>query len=60
MTMLMTSRLREMHSPRTWAVVGGVALVLALLPFFGLPAHLVPLFGKFLCFGIAALAMDLV
>jgi len=27
---------------------------------FGLPAHLVPLFGKFLCFGIAALAMDLV
>ena len=25
-----------------------------------LPAHLVPLFGKFLCFGIAALAMDLV
>ena len=56
----MTSRLREMHSPRVWAVVGGVTVLLALLPFFGLPAHLVPLFGKFLCFGIAALAMDLV
>ena len=56
----MTSRLREMHAPRAWAILGGVALVLGLLPLLGLPAHLVPLFGKFLCFGIAALAMDLV
>ena len=56
----MTSRLREMHTPRAWAVVGGVAIVLTVLPFLGLPEHLVPMFGKFLCFGIAALAMDLV
>ena len=56
----LASRLREMHTPRVWAVVGGVGVLVALLPFFGLPAHLVPLFGKFLCFGIAALAMDLV
>ena len=56
----LASRLREMHTPRVWAVVGGVGVLVALLAFFGLPAHLVPLFGKFLCFGIAALAMDLV
>jgi urea transport system permease protein len=56
----LASRLREMHTPRTWAVVGAGGLVVALLPLMGLPAHLVPLFGKFLCFGIAALAMDLV
>ena len=28
----MLSRLREMHSPRVWAVLGGVAVLLALLP----------------------------
>ena len=56
----LASRLREMHAPRAWAGVGVVAVVVALLPFMGLPAHLVPLVGKFLCFGIAALAMDLV
>jgi urea transport system permease protein len=49
-----------MHAPRAWAAVGAVALLLGLLPLLGLPANLVPLFGKFLCFGIAALAMDLV
>jgi urea transport system permease protein len=54
------SRFREMHPGRIWVIVGVVGVMLALLPFFGLPAHLVPLFGKFLCFGIAALAMDLV
>src|SRR3954468_14344134 len=52
-------RLLEMHPARTWALVAGAALVIFLLP-IGLPDHLVPLFGKFLCFGIAALAMDLV
>jgi urea transport system permease protein len=56
----LASRVREMHTPRVWAVVGVVGLLVALLPLFGLPAHLVPLVGKFLCFGIAALAMDLV
>src|SRR3954465_13201374 len=56
----MMSRLREMHAPRAWAIVGAIGLLVALLPLLGLPAHLVPLFGKFLCFGIAALAMDLV
>jgi urea transport system permease protein len=63
--------LRQMHSPRAWAVllsiwlllVVGVALLNA-VPAAGsalhLPDYLVPLFGKFLCFAIVALAMDLI
>jgi urea transport system permease protein len=53
-------RLREMHTPRAWILLGGAALVIALVIPFVAPDYLVPLFGKFLCFGIAALAMDLV
>jgi urea transport system permease protein len=41
-------------------LLGGAALVIALVIPFVAPDYLVPLFGKFLCFGIAALAMDLV
>jgi urea transport system permease protein len=63
--------LRQMHSPRAWAVllsiwlllVVGVALLNA-VPAAGsalhLPDYLVPLFGKFICFAIVALAMDLI
>jgi urea transport system permease protein len=54
------SRLREMHPPRTWALLGGAALLIAVVIPLIAPDYLVPLFGKFLCFGIAALAMDLV
>jgi urea transport system permease protein len=63
-------RLLELHAPRAWAVVGGLALLFAVLipALNALPASsalhvsdaLIPLFGKFLCFGISALAMDLV
>ena len=53
-------RLREMHTPRAWMLLGGAALLIALVIPFVAPDYLVPLFGKFLCFGIAALAMDLV
>jgi urea transport system permease protein len=53
-------RLLEIHSPRAWIALGVVAIVISALPALGLAEHLVPLFGKFLCFGIAALAMDLV
>jgi urea transport system permease protein len=56
----MLERLKEIHSPRAWAFVGGLAVFIAVLPALGLPDYLVPLLGKFLCFGIAALAMDLV
>jgi urea transport system permease protein len=56
----MGERLRRMHSPRGWALLGGAAIILATaVPLFA-PDYLVPLLGKFLCFGIAALAMDLV
>jgi urea transport system permease protein len=64
------TRLLEIHTPRAWAVLGGaVVLGAVLIPALNaLPAGsalhlndaLIPLFGKFLCFGMAALAMDLV
>jgi urea transport system permease protein len=63
-------RLGQIHSRRAWLAVGvaflagGVLIpVLNALPETSplhFPDYLVPLFGKFLCFGIAALAMDLV
>ncbi len=53
-------RLREIHSPRAWMLLGGAALLIgAIIPLIA-PDYMVPLLGKFLCFGIAALAMDLV
>jgi urea transport system permease protein len=53
-------RLREMHSPRAWMLLGGAALIISVLVPLAAPEYMVPLLGKFLCFGIAALAMDLV
>ena len=61
----------RMHTPRAWlllllaaAAVIGVPIVLnAVLPASSplhLPDHLVPLFGKFLCCAIVALAIDLI
>jgi urea transport system permease protein len=59
-----------MHGRRGWLMVAGAAaLVVVVIPILNslpsgsplhLPNYLVPLFGKFLCFGIAAIAMDLV
>jgi urea transport system permease protein len=55
-----TPRLLEMHSLRAWGLLGAAAVLLvAVVPAVS-PPYLVPLLGKFLCFGIAALAMDLV
>ena len=56
----MLGRLRSMHTPRAWAAIGGGALLLAIVVPLLAPDYLVPLLGKFLCFGIAALAMDLI
>jgi urea transport system permease protein len=63
-------RLLQIHSRRAWlAVLGAFAVIGVVLPllnalpersFLHFPDYLVPLLGKFLCFGIAALAMDLV
>ena len=66
----MRERLAQIHSRRGWLAVGGAFLLGGvLIPLLNalpessalhFPDYLVPLFGKFLCFGIAALAMDLV
>jgi urea transport system permease protein len=62
-------RLLQIHSRRGWVTLAAAsALVAVLVPVLnGLPAtsalhvpdYLIPLLGKFLCFGIVALAMDL-
>src|SRR6185436_11092351 len=63
--------LSQIHTPRAWvlllsawvALVGGVALFNGLVgprSALHLPDYLVPLFGKFICFAIVALAMDLI
>jgi len=63
-------RLGQIHSRRAWLALGVAFLAVGvLLPVLNalpetsalhFPDYLVPLFGKFICFGIAALAMDLV
>jgi urea transport system permease protein len=61
----------QIHTPRGWVLllavwlvlVAGVALFNGLVgpqSALHLPDHLVPLFGKFICFAIVALAMDLI
>jgi urea transport system permease protein len=64
-------RLLAIHTPRAWLVlIVAATLVLVVLPLLNgvvsthsvlhLPDYLIPLWGKFLCFGMAALAMDLI
>jgi urea transport system permease protein len=64
-------RLVSLHSPLGWSLFGAVALAaLVLVPVLNLGPppqsplrmsdHLVPLFGKFLCLALVALALDLV
>ena len=61
----------QLHTTREWLVVAVLALVaLALIPalnrfptsdsVFHLPDYLIPLFGKFACYALVALAMDLI
>jgi urea transport system permease protein len=57
--MSVLSRLGEMHSRRGWLVLAALALIISVGVPAVAPPYLVPLLGKFLCFGIAALAMDL-
>jgi len=67
----MKTLLRQLHSPRQWAALGTLcALLLVAVPVLNLalpassplhlPNYLIPLFGKFLCFVLVAIAMDLV
>lgn len=61
----------RLHSSREWVIVIGLALIaLVLIPIlnrfpasnsiFHLPDYLIPLFGKFACYALVALAMDLI
>jgi urea transport system permease protein len=60
--------LRNMHTPRQWLLLVAVSAVLLLLPLLNavvpeggaVPDRIIPLVGKFLCYGIVGLAMDLV
>jgi urea transport system permease protein len=64
------STLMRLHNRRGWLILGCASLLFAVVvpvlnslpPSFPLhvPNYLIPLMGKFLCFGIAAIAMDLV
>jgi urea transport system permease protein len=57
--MSLLTRLGEMHSRRAWIALAAFTAVLAVVVPAIAPPYLVPLLGKFVCFGIAALAMDL-
>jgi len=61
----------KLHSQREWWILGVLAfLTLVVFPFLNrfpaeesalhLPDYLIPLFGKFACYAIVALAMDLI
>jgi urea transport system permease protein len=61
---------RTLHTGRQWLALGGVLLCVLLVPALNqfvadggalhVPDRLIPLLGKFLCFALVALAMDLV
>ena len=49
-----------LHGRRGWGVFAAVALLLAVVVPLASPAYLIPLFGKFLCFAMVAIAIDLI
>jgi urea transport system permease protein len=53
------ARLLQIHSLRGWIALAIAAGVVAFVVPAVAPTQTIPLLGKFLCFGIAALAMDL-
>jgi urea transport system permease protein len=61
--------LRTLHTPRQWLILAAVSCALFSLPILNtlgadgsaaVPDRVIPLFGKFLCFALVGLAMDLV
>ncbi|HEX4403929.1 MAG TPA: urea ABC transporter permease subunit UrtC [Polyangia bacterium] len=57
--MSVLTRLGEMHSRRGWFAIAVLAVLAAVVVPAAAPPYMVPLLGKFLCYGIVALAMDL-
>jgi urea transport system permease protein len=57
----LTTRLGEMHGKRGWIILAAVfAVVGVVLPLAHMPDYLVALLGKFFCYAIVAIAMDLI
>src|SRR3954453_10098342 len=70
----MLARLREIlttiHTPKRWGVLAALMVLVLVVPALNrytattsplhVPDHYIPLLGKFLCFAMVALAMDLV
>ncbi len=54
------SQITGLHDRKGWAVFGVVSALLVLVLPFVLPDYMVPLLGKFLCFAMVALAIDLI
>ena len=56
--------LRTMHTPRQWLILAAIGCGLFLFPLLNasgaVPDRIIPLLGKFLCFAMVGLAMDLV
>jgi urea transport system permease protein len=60
--------LRTMHTPRQWLLFAVITALILLIPLLNavvpegaaVPDRMIPLLGKFLCFALVGLAMDLV
>jgi urea transport system permease protein len=52
--------LTSLHTRNQWLALLAVSLLVLAVPLFPVPDHWIPLIGKFLCFALVAVAMDLV
>jgi urea transport system permease protein len=52
--------LQSLHTRNQWLGLLAAVVVIMVVPLLPLPDHWMPLLGKFLCFGLVAIAMDLV
>ncbi len=51
---------KKMHDRRGWSAVAATALLLLVIMPLAAPDYLIPLMGKFLCFCMVAIAIDLI
>jgi urea transport system permease protein len=52
--------LSSLHTRNQWLALLAVCALVSAVPLLPVPDHWIPLFGKFLCFALVAVAMDLV